>query len=368
MKQTVINEYLNGTSILKISKTYKIARSTIYIWLKKFENQTRITKELTLRDIHDLKIKIDRQQKIIEIIKLSGCSSTSSQLEKYDAITRLSDRYNVHTLCEALDVAKGSYYNHIFRNKKGDTVYARRYAELKPLILKIFNDNNQLYGAGKIAAILCLEGYNVSEQTVGKIMHLNGWFSRRTCSKKLYLQEQTRKKNLLNQQFQTSRPDEVWVSDVTYFSFQHKTYYICVIMDLYSRKIISYKISNKNSTQLTKATLKFAYESRKPTQSLIFHSDRGTNYTSNRFMNYVKSLSIKQSFSRGANPYDNSVVESFFANMKLEELYRIKYKSEKELKRSINLYIEFYNNKRPHSMIRYQSPTSYDKAYFKRHQ
>ena len=85
-------------------------------------------------------------------------------------------------------------------------------------------------------------------------------------------------------------------------------------------------------------------------------------------MNYVKSLSIKQSFSRGANPYDNSVVESFFANMKLEELYRIKYKSEKELKRSINLYIEFYNNKRPHSMIRYQSPTSYDKAYFKRHQ
>ena len=85
-------------------------------------------------------------------------------------------------------------------------------------------------------------------------------------------------------------------------------------------------------------------------------------------MNYVKSLSIKQSFSRGANPYDNSVAESFFANMKLEELYRIKYKSEKELKRSINLYIEFYNNKRPHSMIRYQSPTSYDKAYFKRHQ
>ena len=84
IKQLIINEYLNGTSILKISKTYKIARSTIYICLKKFENQTKITKELTLRDIHDLKIKSDRQQKIIEIIKLSGCSSTSSQLEKYD--------------------------------------------------------------------------------------------------------------------------------------------------------------------------------------------------------------------------------------------------------------------------------------------
>lgn len=367
MKQTVINEYLNGTSILKINKTYKIARSTIYIWLKDFEKRTKLTKDLTLRDIHDLKIKTDRQQKIIEILKLSGCSSNSSQLEKYDAITKLSNRYNVHTLCEALDVAKGSYYNHIFRNKKGDTVYARRYAELKPLILKIFNENNQLYGAGKIAAILCLEGYNVSEQTVGKIMHLNGWFSRRTCSKKLYLQEQTRKKNLLNQQFQTSKPNEVWVSDVTYFSFQYKTYYICVIMDLYSRKIISHKISNKNSTQLTKAALKFAYESRKPTKPLIFHSDRGTNYTSNRFMSFVKSLGLTQSFSRGGNPYDNSVIESFFANMKLEELYRVKYKSEKELKRSIDLYIKFYNEKRPHSMIRYQTPTNYDNAYFKRH-
>ena len=85
-------------------------------------------------------------------------------------------------------------------------------------------------------------------------------------------------------------------------------------------------------------------------------------------MSFVKSLGLTQSFSRGGNPYDNSVIESFFANMKSEELYRVKYKSEKELKRSIDLYIKFYNEKRPHSMIRYQTPTNYDNAYFKRHQ
>lgn len=107
---------------------------------------------MILLDIHRLKLKCDQQEKMLEIIKLSGCSPNSTQTEKYDAITALSDRYNINTLCKALGMAKGSYYNHILRNKNGNTLAAQRNAELKDAIEKIYNDSHQIFGVGKIVA------------------------------------------------------------------------------------------------------------------------------------------------------------------------------------------------------------------------
>ena len=144
-------------------------------------------------------------------------------------------------------------------------------------------------------------------------MYENGWFSIRSSVKTLYLQQQKRRENLINRQFSTSRLNEVWVSDVTYFHFHNKTYYICAVLDLYSRKAIAYRISLKNSTQLTKGTFRQAYENRKPENNLLFHTDRGSNYRSNTFCSYLKSLGVTQSFSRAHVPYDNSVMESFFS-------------------------------------------------------
>ena len=137
----------------------------------------------------------------------------------------------------------------------------------------------------------------------------------------------------------------------------HKNY-ICVILDLFSRKAVGYKVSHRNSTQLVKATFKMAYESRKPPEGLIFHTDRVTNYKSHTFISYLKSCDVIQSFSRAHMPDDNSVVESFFSNFKREELYRRKYKSERELIAAIDNYIDFYNNKHPHSTNNYKTPAS----------
>lgn len=106
-----------------------------------------------------------------------------------------------------------------------------------------------------------------------------------------------------------------------------------------------------------------AYAFRNSPKGLIFHTDRGASYKSYTFMSYLKSYGIVQSFSRAHIPYDNSVVESFFASMKREELYRRKYKSEKELRDAIYEYIEFYNSKRPHSSNNYKTPTSKESEY-----
>ena len=94
-----------------------------------------------------------------------------------------------------------------------------------------------------------------------------------------------RKENILRQQFTTSRPNEVWVSDVTYYTYNQRRYYICVIIDLYARKVVAWKISKKNSTQLTRKTFMNAYASREITNSLLFHSDQGGNFVSKTFMN-----------------------------------------------------------------------------------
>ena len=147
-------------------------------------------------------------------------------------------------------------------------------------------------------------------------MHDMGLISIRQDSKLIYDKEQRKFKNRLNQQFNVSKPNEVWVSDVTYFRWKEKNLYICAVIDLYARKVVAYKVGLKNSTQLVKSTFKAAYELRNPSNGLIFHNDRGSNYRSKTFGNYVESLGVTQSFSRAYLPYDNSVMESFFSSLK----------------------------------------------------
>lgn len=136
-----------------------------------------------------------------------------------------------------------------------------------------------------------------------------------------------------------------------------------MILDLFARRVVGYRVSLNNSTQLTKSTFKTAYENRQPT-NLLFHSDRGSNYTSHTFCSFLSALGVKQSFSNTSNPYNNSVMESFFKSMKTERLYRTDFRSERELRESIREYIHYYNNERPHSVLRYRTPAYQESQYF----
>lgn len=364
VKTSVVNRYLNGEQISKISHDMDISRTTAYTWIKQHNSSFNKGKAPNFRYLHDLEQKCERQQKMIEILKRSPYCPSAPLSKKYEVIKALSTEYNVNTLCEALDVAKGSYYNHLLRNKNGNTKAARKQSEMTPIIEQIFHENNEVFGSSKIYAILKDRGYAISESTVAKIMHQNGLFSIRACAKTLYKQQLERKNNILQQQFHVSRPNEVWVSDVTYFSVFNRMYYICVIIDLYARKVIAYKISKHNSTQLTKATVKSAYETRMPIGELLFHSDQGCNYTSNQFRKYLKSINIKQSFSNPGMPYDNSVMESFFGSFKREALYHYHFKTEKDFFRDVDTYMAFYNERRPHSVLMNQTPCKFEAHYY----
>ena len=322
---------------------------------------------LNLKDYYYLNQKCERQEKIIAILKSAPCTATAPLQERLAAIEQMvSDEYNVNTLCEALEVAKGTYYNHTLRNKRGETKSAQRRRELFPIIEQIYHESNQTYGAGRITVVMRERGIPISEGTVARIMHENGLFSIRGGAKALYYRNKERKENIIKQHFTVKAPNEVWVCDITYFHFYNKTYYFCAILDLYARKVVAWRISERNSTHLTKGTLKLAIIDRNPSPGLIFHSDNGANFTSYTFTTYLKEFGIKQSFSRAHNPYDNSVCESFFKTLKQEEIYRKDYRSEKEMLRSITKFMEFYNNVRPHSMNGYRTPNKYEADYYKR--
>ena len=155
-------------------------------------------------------------------------------------------------LCDALCVPRGTFYNYLLRSKRGCAWYDKRREELRQKIQTVYDDGRQIYGAGKIAAILKEQGYRVSERMVRELMQDMGMSSIRQGAKKQYDKETKRCKNYLNQQFTVTRPNEIWVSDVTYFRYKEKELYICVIIDLYARMVVGFRIGLKNSTQLVK--------------------------------------------------------------------------------------------------------------------
>jgi len=131
-------------------------------------------------------------------------------------------------------------------------------------------------------------------------------------------------------------------------------------MDLYSRKIVGWRLSLKCDSNLALLTFKDAYSSRGEPNLELFHSDQGTQYTSYEFGSTLRALNIKQSFSNPGTPYDNAVIESFYSIIKREEIYRRVYVNYDEIKNSISEYIDFYNNKRPHKTLGYLSPTKFE--------
>lgn len=321
---------------------------------------------MNIGEFRKLSQKCEKLERIIQLLQESPFIKDLSHSEILPYLEQLNEKgKNVHLICEAFNVPRGTFYNYILRGKHGNTKAAQNRKELLPLIEQIYSDSDYRYGAGKVAAVLNNKGYTVSDRLVSRIMHENGMFSIRGGAKKMYMQRM--RENIIKQKFKVTKPNEVWASDVTYFKFKNKRYYICVIIDLFARKVVGYNISLNNNSSLTKRTVRDAYAERVPQESLILHSDNGSNYISNSLTNYLSELNIIQSFSKAGIPYDNSVCESFFKNMKTEELYRRDYTSEKHFRRSVDEYIRFYNHDRPHSANINCTPDQKEARYFTDH-
>lgn len=364
--KTCLKEYKAETPVSQIVIKNNIPRSTIYYWIKKYKQIKNLDEIKYVSAYENEKKKNLKLLQINQVLKLVNCTIHSPLQIKLKELEKLYGKFSVRVLCEALDVSRGTFYNHILRNKKENTSYVKRRQVLSNEILKIYEDSRGLFGSDKILAVLKTKGFYTSKPLVRELMKELGIRSFRSTAKRDHSlwNKLHPPKNHLQRNFDVEEPNQVWASDCTRISYNQQSYHICVIMDLYSRKIISYKISQRASSQLITSTFNEALIKRNFYTPKMFHSDRGCQYTSFAFRKLLLKHNILQSFSQSGNPYDNGVVESFFSTFKQEEIYRTFYLSVKQLKQRIGEYIDFYNQNRPHRSNNYKTPNQKEEAYY----
>lgn len=272
-------------------------------------------------------------------------------------------------MCSVLNVSRSGYYKWC-QEKANENTYQKRRKALLARITWFFYDTEKRYGSPKITKLLKKEGWIVSERLVGKLMRENHL---RSCVWKKFKVQTTDSNhtnpiapNVLNQQFTTTAPNKVWVTDMTYVPCREGQLYLASVMDLYTRKIVGWKLGDQMTTDLILAALDQAYEAKKPAEGLLHHSDRGSQYTSEAYRERLKTYKMKASMSRKGNCYDNACIESFHSVLKKEFIYCTRFRTKAQAQKEMFQYIEFfYNRKRIHGSLDYESPDRFEELYYK---
>lgn len=266
-------------------------------------------------------------------------------------------------MCFVLNVSRSGFYKWL-KEKLKETNYQKRRRALLLRITWLFTDSKCRYGSPKITKILRNEGWIVSERLVGQIM---GEYGLRSCVSRKFRVNTTDSNhdlaiapNVLGQQFKAAAPNEVWMADITYIPCRQGRLYLASIMDLYTRRIVGWKLADRMTTDLVLAALDQAYASEKPSAGLLHHSDRGSQYASDTYRERLEQYDMKTSMSRKENCYDNACIESFHSVLKKEFIYCTKFKTKEQAQQEMFEYIElFYNRKRIHGSLGYLSPQQF---------
>jgi putative transposase len=268
----------------------------------------------------------------------------------------------VEKMCELFNVSRSGYYRW-FKRKPGPR--ERRDQILKQEILKVYQKGRGCYGSPRIHRDLLKEGLSCGKKRVERLMKALGIKARH---KKRYkattdsLHNHPVAENLLNRNFKVFRPNQCWVSDITYIYTKEGWLYLATVMDLYSRKIVGWAMEQYLSRALVIKALQMAVINRHPGPGLLMHSDRGTQYASLEYQKLLKKYGMICSMSGKGNCYDNAVMESFFHTLKVELVYGNIFETRAQARRCIFEYIEvFYNRIRSHSAIGYNCPEEYEK-------
>lgn len=268
--------------------------------------------------------------------------------------------FHIDLLCKCIGLSRSLYYYH---KSHPTNSYQLQNDKLDILIKQIWLDSKKIYGSPKITKVLLSKGFHVSQKRVAKRMKLLGIRSivikKRRPSISYKFDHSKSYPNLLQQDFYALKPGSKWVGDITYiYTVHHGWVYLATVMDLFDRSIIGFDFSKSMSTSIAINALNMAISNRS-ISNLIFHSDRGSQYTSNLFEKTLLDLNIKHSYSKKGYPYDNSSMESFNSLLKKELVYTTKYFTFHEAKSSILDYIHWYNNIRIHSYLDFVSPSSF---------
>ena len=272
--------------------------------------------------------------------------------------------YPIGVLCKLLDVSRSGFYAWEAREP------SRRSSEdarLAVYIAAIFERSGGRYGSPKVQAELRAEGFAVGRKRVARLMAALGLRSSRPRRFRATTDSGHAlpvADNVLDRKFEVDAPDVAWVTDITYVWTSEGWLYLAAILDLFSRRVVGFAMSNRIDRALVLEALRMAVGRRVPNAGLLHHSDRGSQYASADYQLALDELGVTCSMSRKGNCWDNAVAESFFATLKTELVYLTKFKTREEAKRAIFDFIEsFYNHRRRHSTLGYLSPVQFENQF-----
>ncbi len=269
--------------------------------------------------------------------------------------------YPIGIMCRLLSASCSGYHRWIKRKLSAREFENRRLLEI---IVFHYKKSKRTYGLPRILAAIRRQGLKVNKKRVARLMRVNNIKAKTKRRFRVTTVQNSKaqpSENLLNQNFTAASENKIWTGDITYVWTKEGWIYLAVVMDIYSRKIVGWLIDSSLSTELVIRALMMAVLHRNPERGIIFHSDRGSQYTSGSFRELLKNYGIVQSMSSTGNCYDNAVTESFFHTLKTELTYWEKYQTRDEAKGSIFEYIEInYNRRRLHSSLGYLSPVEFE--------
>jgi putative transposase len=280
---------------------------------------------------------------------------------RYHFIQAEKAQYPVEVLCRVMAVARSGFYAWCHRP-------ASRRAQQNQVLLAQIQDHHRnsdgSYGSPRIHRDLRGQGLQVGRHRVARLMRLHG--IRGVCRRRAPYRQRTESPtvlaaNVLQREFTATQPNQKWAGDITYVATREGWLYVAVLVDLYSRRIVGWAMAERVTTELTMTALTMALQQRRVEGDLLHHSDRGSQYAALLYQQQLTVQGIQCSMSRPGNCWDNAVVESFFASLKTELIYRRRFHTRQEAQSAIFTYVEgFYNRRRRHSTLGYLSPVEFE--------
>lgn len=274
----------------------------------------------------------------------------------------LAVEFPLAQVCETLEVSRSGYYAWLKRKPSQRQVSDQK---LLPMILQVHKESRCRYGSPRVTEELRRQNHPCGRHRIARLMRRSGIcglqkrsFRPRTTDSNHGLSIAP---NRLKQQPPPAAPDRVWVADITYIALDQSWLYLAAVMDLYSRRIVGWALADHLKSSLAQQALSRALQTRRPCRGLLHHSDRGIQYASHQYRSLLQSNQILSSMSAQGHCYDNAAMESFFSTLKTELLHRQSWRNQSEVRLAIFDYIEtFYNRRRLHSALNYQSPAEFE--------
>jgi len=278
----------------------------------------------------------------------------------------LKAEHSIAQLCQAFEVSPSGYYDWAHRQEH-PSQRDQEDQQLKDQISRIHEDSRQTYGSPRVQIKLRQVGQRHGRNRISRLMREQNLFGRQKRRYRVLTTDSRHDEPIASNRLAgvlgAKGANQIWVADITYVLTAQGWMYVAAILDLYSRRIVGWAVSQQSNTALVLMALSMAVTHRQPPRGLLFHSDRGVQYASADYRRALRAAGLVASMSRKANCYDNATMEAFWSTLKLELIYRRQFQDARQLRQALFDYIEvFYNRQRLHSALDYRTPADFEYA------